>query len=263
MLVIQILILSVLLLIIPFFVGGIFSIVESGHGKRLFQWISGQFVIWVGIELIAVAVIIKHEELDKAMILFWCYIAAVICFALGTLICQKVRGGNSFSCVRKRLKKSSVLCKVLWCVFGILLLLQLAQIVRSYYITATSEEFNPFYVTSPFSMWIAFLAKNSGMQPQMIEQVVLPIVFLCMSYGVFYLLGAKLLMEKKEYQPLFLVILSVLALAGEYVYAKYGAGLWPLAERKTEIMLLGCVLIPYLLFLLVLFWKILSKKKNT
>ena len=65
MLAIQVLVLAILLLVIPFFVGGIFSVVESGRGRRMFQWISGQFLIWVGMELIAVALIIKRDGLNK------------------------------------------------------------------------------------------------------------------------------------------------------------------------------------------------------
>jgi len=262
MLVVQLLILMVLLIVLPFLVGGVFSVVESGRGRRMFQWISGQFLIWVGMELIAVALIIKRDGLNKAMILFWVYIVAVVCFALGTLVCQRVRGAKKHVETGKTLKKSSALCKMLWGVFAVLLLYQLVQMARIYYTVATPEQITPFYVTSPFSMWIAFLAKSSGMQPMVVEQIVLPIVFLCMSYGVFYLLGAKLLSKKREYPPLFLVILSVLATAGEFVYKRYGADFWPLEESKTEIMMLGGVLLPYLVFLLVLFGKVLRKKKR-
>ena len=262
MLVIQVLILAILLLVIPFFVGGIFSVVESGRGRRMFQWISGQFLIWVGIELISVALILKRDELNKAMVLFWCYIAAVICFALGTLICQKVRGVKLFVRSGKKLKKSSVLCKVLWGIFGVLLLFQFVEIVRHYYVTAFPEQGTPFYVTSPFSMWIAFLARNSGMPPQMVEQVVLPIVFLCMSYGVFYLLGAKLFGKRREFQPFLLVLLSIGAIVGGLLYRRFWADVWSPAQSETEIMMLGCVLIPYLIFLLVLFGKMLFGKKN-
>lgn len=261
MLIIRLLILFVMLVVIPFFVGGIFSIVESGRGRRMFQWISGQFLIWVGIELIAVGMILKQEELEKAMILFWWYIGAVVCYALGTLICQKVRRGKIYPERRKR-QKSSTQCKILWCVFGALLLFQLGQVVWNYYLTINPEELHSFYVTSPFSMWIAFLAKTSGLQPEMIEQAVLPVVFLCMSYGVFYLLSAKVLIKKREYRPVFLVILSILAIVGGYVYKRYGGGVWQLSQSKTEIMMLGCVLLPYLLFLLVLFGRILCKKKH-
>lgn len=262
MLIIQLLILSVLLLVIPFFVGGIFSAVEKGPGRRIFQWISGQFLIWVGIELISVVLIIKQEELDKAMTLFWWYIGAVFCFALGTLICQKVREGKMYSDVKKTLKKRSALCKALWCVFGGVMLSQLVRIAWNYDMTTNPEQETPFYVTSPFSMWIVFLARTSGMEPAAVEQVVLPIVFICMSYGVFYLLGAKLLVKKKEYQPLLLVIMSVLVILGEYVYKRYWADVWPLATSESEIMLLVGVLLPYLLFLLVLFAGILRKKKK-
>lgn len=262
MLVVQLMILTLLLIVLPFFVGGIFSVVESGRGRRMFRWISGQFLIWVGIELIAVALIIKRDGLDKAMILFWVYIAAVICFALGTLVCQRVRGVRASVVSGKRWKKSSALCKMLWGVFVVLLLYQLVQIVRGYYEVVTPEQIAPFYVTSPFSMWIAFLAKSSGMQPMVIEQVVLPIVFLCMSYGVFYLLGAKLLVKKREYPPLLLVILSMFAVVGELVYKRYMKAFWPLEGNKTEMMMLGCVLLPYLVFLLVLFGKMLRKKKS-
>lgn len=261
MLVLQLLILAVLLLIIPFFVGGIFSVVESGRGRRMFQWISGQFLIWVGIELIAVILIIRREELNKAVVLFWCYIAAVICFAVGTLICQKVQGRKKISVVQEPGKLSAT-GKVLWGMFGILLLLQLAQIVWDYYqVNKTMEPLPTFYVTSPFSMWTAFLSKSSGMRPDAIEQVVLPVVFVCMSYGVFYLLGSKLLVKKRKHQPMFLVILSLLAIGGEYIYKVYGAEYWPLSESKAEIMMLGCVLFPYLIFLLVLFGGMIGKRK--
>ena len=160
------------------------------------------------------------------------------------------------------MKKSSVLCRVLWGIFGVLLLCQFAGIVWHYYTTVSPEQGEPFYVTSPFTMWIAFLARNSGMRPQMVEQVALPIVFLCMSYGVFYLLGAKLFGKKREYQPLLLVLLSVVAIVGVLLYREFWADAWSPVQSETEIMMLVCVLIPYLIFLLVLFGKMLFGKKK-
>jgi len=100
------------------------------------------------------------------------------------------------------------------------------------------------------------------MQPQMVEQVVLPIVFLCMSYGVFYLLGAKLFGKRREYQPLLLILLSIGAIVGGLLYRKFWEDTWSPAQSQAELMMLGCVLIPYLIFLLVLFGKMLFGKKN-
>ena len=212
MLIFQLLILVLLLEVIPFYVGGIFSVVESGRGRRMFRWISGQFLVWLGIELIAVVLIIRHESLNKAMVLFWGYIVALICFTLGTQICQWARGKKTPAESQPRSKRNPVMSKVLWCVFALLLLFQIVLIVWDYYGGAMSNEMTPYYVTSPFSMWVAFLAGSSGMQPEIVEKVVLPIAFLCMFYGVFFLLGVKLLRKRREFLPLVLVLLSVLAI---------------------------------------------------
>lgn len=259
MLAVQILILALILLVIPFYVGGIFTLVEKGRGKRMFQWISGQLLLWVGIEVIAVLLLMRGGGMQKAVVLFWCYIAAVICFSTGGIIRQRIWRGNCRASAQQPKGKRSFFNAVLWFLFGGLLIFQLAQVILTYDETLLGDV---FYIDNPFALWIAFLSEVSGMSPIRVEQMVLPIVFLCMSYGVFYLLGAKFFVKKRVYHALFLVVLSVLAIGGRYLWKYISPDFWRDIRSKPELTLLGSVLVPYLVLLVIMIGRMLRKKKS-
>ena len=261
MLAVQILILVGVLLVIPYFAGAVFAGVENGSSKRLFQWISGQFLIWVGIEAIAALLILRQATFNKAVILFWFYIGAVLCYALGVFIRRKIRTGKSVMPAPAK-RKRSVFNVVLWFLFGGLLIWQLVWVIWSFVTGDVSGGSDTFSLANPCSLWVVFLAEISGMSAVRVEQVVLPFLFLCMSYGIFYLLGAKLFVKKREHHALFLVVISLVAIGGGFLYRYFGSRARMSLETNLELVMLVMVVFPFLLLLAVMMVKTFGKKKK-
>lgn len=284
-LIIQLLILAVLLIVIPTLVGGIFAYVDKGRGKLLFRWISGQFMLWAGFQLIAVPLIWKQADFDKVVIAFWCYMAALIVFAAGVEVRYRARGYQTVRPKRVHGKKFlSVL--MLWFLFFGLLVFQIVQSARLAYgdgndafyvaISAITQESGTMYLKAPytgarialdmrnglapFPMWIAFLAKMSGMQAVTVVQLVMPIVLIFMSYGVFALLGVKFFPKGGEQRPLFLVFVALMFLLGGDSLS--GAEKFLLARTGQGRAVLGCIVIPFLVLVLMLILRKLHKKEE-
>lgn len=283
--VIQLLILSILLLIIPTFVGGIFAYVDNGRGKLLLWWISGQFLLWAGFEVICVPLILKRAPMIHVVVLFWAYIAAMCIFSLGALIRRRTRGAIEAPAVRGERKQASDI--ILWLIFLGILLFQLVQAVRlayadgddAYYVgvATTAADSGTMYFKfpytgapmdgvdvrhglAPFPIWIAFLSRVSGMHTGTIAQVVLPVVLLSMTYGVFYLLGTKLFPERNGQLPLFLIFVELLVLFGDYSFSSVEN--FMIARSSQGKAVLGSLVIPFLFFLFFVLWSRIQEKKS-
>lgn len=175
---------------------------------------------------------------------------------------------------------------LLWGVFWGLLLFQLIQAVRlaygetddAYYLAVASatQSSNTMYQTNPytglgttldirhslapFPIWIAFLARLSGMQTVLLAKTVLPVVLISMAYAVFYLLGREFFPEKGRQLALFMVFTQVLVLFGDY--SIYTVENFMIARSRQGKAALGSIVIPFLLFLLLLLLKKLQEQQR-
>lgn len=173
---------------------------------------------------------------------------------------------------------------ILWMLFWGLLLIQLVQAVRlaygdtddAYYVAVSSitESSNTMYEVlpytgggtkldmrhglAPFPIWVAFLARMSGMPAVMVAQVVLPVVLIAMAYGIFYLLGSVLIPEKGGKLALFLIFTEILVLFGNY--SIYTVENFMIARSRQGKAALGSLVIPFLLLLLLLLLRKLEAK---
>ena len=267
--------LGVLLLGIPVVVGGVFSSVEDARGKLLFRWVSGQFLLWAGFQVVSVPLIIKGQDFGRLVWAFWLYTAASMLFALG----WGIRRGSFLIHVGKvgQNKRTSEL--FLWGVCVAVLLFQLVQAVRlayadgddAYYvaISASTQDSDTMYLKipytgettllnfrhslAPFPIWIAFLARVSGMPAVTVAQVVLPVVLISMSYAIFYLIGAKLFPEGGGRLALFMIFTELLVLFGDYSF--YTAENFMIARSRQGKAALGNIVIPFLIFTMLVLMK--------
>ena len=259
MLVIQILILTILLLIVPFLVGNMFPMAERGRGRLFFRWITGQFVLWIGAEALSVAFVARKIPFEKAFVLYWCYLAAVLCFVCGVTIRQRIRSGKQpFPSVSKVHKTVGSIG--LWILFQCVLVAQFAGIVYVYEKAPIMSRAAVFTVDTPFSLWIRFLGEVSGMAPMRVKEEVMPIVFLCMSYGVFYLIGAMIFVKKRLRHPLFMVGLGLLVLCGGSLTYFFQRQVWSSARENSELTMLGMIFVPYIVLLIVMLVRKMRKK---
>jgi hypothetical protein len=283
--IVQLLILALLLLIIPTVIGGLFINIDKIGEKMVFRWVSGQFALWAGFQLICVPLILREKRFEYLVQLFLGYMAALTLMALAMEIQRRVKvmryGRVSLRGLFRGKENRSV---VLWMLFWGLLLFQLVQAVRlaygdtddAYYVAVSSitESSNTMYEVlpytgggtkldmrhglAPFPIWVAFLARMSGMPAVMVAQVVLPVVLIAMAYGIFYLLGSVLIPEKGGKLALFLIFTEILVLFGNY--SIYTVENFMIARSRQGKAALGSLVIPFLLLLLLLLLRKLEAK---
>lgn len=282
---VQLLVLALLLVVMPIVVGGLLWSADKSGGKLLFRWIGGQFLLWAGFQLICVPLILKEQSLGRLVQLFLAYAAVLMVLA----IVVGIRHREARLTWKGQGRASDVKGPeglLLWLVFWGLLLFQLIQAVRLAYadtddafyvaVSAVAENSDTMYQVlpytgggteldarhglAPFPIWVAFLARLSGMQSVIVAQVVLPVVLIAMTYGIFALLGGELFPEKGGERPLFLIFTEILVLFGNY--SIYTVENFMIARSRQGKAALGNIVIPFLLLLLLLLLKRLQEKER-
>lgn len=278
--VVQILILALLLLVVPAVVG---SLAAGVNNSLPFRWVSGQFFLWAGFQVACVPMVLTGRKFHALLILFSCFMAAMVLLGVAVEIRRRVKPVFKLKVYDDGQKREGIL---FWFLFWGLLAFQLIQAVRmayadgddAYYVavSAATESSDTMYQVlpytgfgteldirhclAPFPIWIAYLAKVSGMRTAMTAHVVLPVVLIAMAYAVFYLIGAKLFPKKDGKLPLFLVFVQLLVLFGNYSIQTVENFL--IARSRQGKAALGSIVIPFVLFLLLLLCEKLQRQKK-
>lgn len=70
-------------------------------------------------------------------------------------------------------------------------------------------------------LWIAFVAKQSGIHATILSHMILPFIFVPLTYLSYYLVGKRLFSEKKHMIPAFLTMIGMLQIYGNVsIYTK-------------------------------------------
>lgn len=274
MVAVQLFILALLLLGVPAAIGGLCAHVHDGGGQLIFRWISGQFLLWAGFQVICVPMILKGQSLTCLVWVFSGYGAVLLLLAAALDIRNRIKNrGRGAAALRMGGRPDGG--AVLWAAFGALLLFQLVRAVSfayadaddAYYVAAAAiaEKSDTMYQVlpytgggteldgrhglAPFPIWIAFLARLSGMPVVTVAQVVLPVVLIAMTYGIYYLFAAELFPGKRSQQALFLIYAEILVLFGNY--SIYTVENFMIARSRQGKAALGNIVIPFLLLLLL------------
>lgn len=288
--VVQLLILALFLLVIPAIVGSLFTYWEEDGGGLVFRWVSGQFLLWAGFQLISVPLILKQQSFRWMVWLFSGYTGVMALVAAAVGIWRWKRGkarrppGLSGSGEAKGGQRGAG--ALLWVAFWGLLLFQLAQAVLyvyedsddAYYVAVASiaESSDTMYRVlpytggetlldarhglAPFSIWMAFLARVSGMRPVVLAQTVLPVALIAMAYGIYYLFSVLLFPEKGGQRPLFLIFAEILVLFGNY--SVYTTEVFLIGRSRQGKASLGSIVFPFVLLIsLMLFRKLQEREK--
>ena len=278
--IVQLLVLALLTLVIPVVVGGLTVSVDK---SLLFRWISGQFLLWAGFQIICVPMILASRRFQDVVILFSGYMSALALLAVAVVLRRRVKEPRQRKTDDVRRKREGIL---LWLLFWIILVFQLVQAVRmtyrdgddAYYVavsaitqkadsmyqvlpyTGFAVELDIRHALAPFPIWIAYLARISGMQAVMTAHVAVPIVLIPMTYAIFYLIGARLFPDKGGKLPLFLVFTELLVLFGNY--SIYSMENFMIARSRQGKAALGSIVIPFVMLLLLILCEKLQKKQN-
>lgn len=285
MLALRIILLAMILLVIPVVVGSVFSGVDKQTKKLPAMWINGQILLWTGFYIITVPLVLAEVSFSKVVLLFTGYMSMLVLAAIVLFVFRKK--GERISPVTEIVpqngKKKSY---ILWAFFGVVLFAQLlASVVLAYadgddafYVaTATITESSdtmyrilPYtggttglsarYSLAPFPIWIAYLARVTGIRPVMVSHVFMPLFSITMTYGVFYLLGSRLFKKQKERIPLFLIFVEMLVLFGDY--SMYTPERFLIARSRQGKATLSAIIIPFLFYLLLLLVERMEAKRR-
>lgn len=279
----QLVILAALLLVVPLLAGGVFVEARRSCDKLLFRWVSGQMLLWAGFELICVPLTLLEKSFTSVVRIFWLYTACVILLAVLLDIVRRRKGHGELKAVPCAGSERDALSIALWCLAAGLLLMQLvlacvlayeegddAFYVSISTVTADSDTmylklpytgrstvFDIRHGLAPFPIWISYLARVSGMPAVTVAQIVLPVVLIVMSYGIYFIIGRHLFQEHSRKLPLFMLLLECLVLFGGY--SLYTAENFLLVRTAQGKAVIAGIIIP---FLFLLFLMLLEKVQN-
>lgn len=244
-LILKLLILSCLLFVVPTVVGSLAAGIETVGKKDKMNlplwWVCGQMLLWAGFQAICLPMVLTGERFGNVVVLFSCFLAAMVLFAVIVGIRRRKRAAFSMRIVESHVTQKDAVTVFLWCLVAILLILQLAVAALFAYeegddafyvaISVITNESDTMYVVhpytgdpteidmrhglAPFPIWVSYVARLAGIHPATIAQIVLPVVLIVMSYSVYYLLAKKFFGDRKKI-AMFLLIVEVMVLFGGY-----------------------------------------------
>ena len=236
-------ILSILLWlgIVPLCIGTLITAVFSVKKNVLLnKYLFGLVAYFSLFQVIAVSNMLTINDFFVVCTTFMYACAGLSVLGIVTMGVQVVKKRkNSFDTIKKESQRKESI--ILWILFALIVVFQLIQTLRyafpdgddAYYVgvatygvhesqmyskipyTGAYTTFDTRHCLAPFSYFISFLARTSGVSAAIIAHSVLPIIFILFAYGIYYLIAKELCKEKREV-ALFMLIVSVLLLFGNY-----------------------------------------------
>lgn len=105
------------------------------------------------------------------------------------------------------------------------------------------------YWISPFPMWVASLARISGMNVATLSHVFLPLFLIPVTYVIYNAIGDELFSDSREKKYMFLVLIAVIALFSGFSYSS--AERFMLTRTRQGKEALANIVIPFVFLLLV------------
>lgn len=285
--IIGVLILGIWLLAIPTCIGGIAAAYVDKQGRSpVFMCITGYMIMWALFQVLCVPCVILARK-------YWGMfpwvvrsfgVLSVVFAVLGLVVILKKRKSI---CIRKTKAR---ICKrefVLWAVFGALLLIQLAASVIMTYgdgddafyvavstLTQSSDtlyRISPYdggstgldvrHGLAPFPVWVAFLARLSGLKVAFVAHVAVGTVLMGIAYMIFYKIGQFLWKDKGENVALFMIMTALLVMFGDYSYKSPEN--FMIARSRQGKAALGSIVIPMVFLLVFMIMEQLKEKQKT
>lgn len=282
MLFLQIMILLFFILAVPLGMGaGVTAFLEKQKKNILFILMCGYLMMFAGFQVISVPMIIKESSFLLLVQIFAAF--AIVAAVIGAVVWfYKWKREPRLQPVRMEMEKSE---KALWIVFFVILAIQLfLTAILAFsdgddaYFVAVSEttdaygsmyRFSPYtgdrepmdirHALAPFPILIAFWAEVSGIHVTILSHVALPLLLIPLTYGIYGMLGARLLKGKKKQLPLFMIFVELLIMWGNY--SLYTAETFLMTRTNQGKAVLGNLIIPALFLLLYMVGEKLAENK--
>ena len=177
--------------------------------------------------------------------------------------------------------------KVLWGLFSALVLVQLFLLCflayeegdDAYYvaITTASKDSDALYQKDPYTgnyvildsrhalapmpVWVSVIAKVGDISGATAAHVAVPILLILMAYGIFYLLGERLLQGDGTKLSVYMLFMALLVTFGGY--SLYSSENFLLVRTSQGKAIMANLVIPFLIYLLVLVLERLERGERT
>ena len=199
---------------------------------------------------------------------------------------NKGQAHKSLAGVGKAHTERNAWSRILWYLFWVLLLLQLILAVfmtyadgdDAFYVTVSTitEESNTMYRKlpytggttildgrhglAPFPVWIAFLARLSGIPAVTVAHVAAPLALIPMTYAIYGLICQKLCKGEEEKLPLFLVLTELLVIFGDTSFSTVEN--FMIARSRQGKAALGSIVIPLALWIFLSILERIQEKRK-
>jgi len=230
-------ILLALVLPVPFFLG----FIPVKHMNRLqrtpaMTYVCGWFVSFFLFELTAVPFILLEQSFTALVLTYTSIVAVVLVVSLW----QGRYLWKEYLEKIKEIREMPVPVKLGWAVFFLIVLFQMAYAVLyeyydgddAYYIAVAvlTDKFDTMYLHDPYSGYLypldvrhafsptpiyqAWLSKLSGVPPAVVAHSVLAPVWLMFLYCIYAQIGNRLLWNRKNAKPVFMILIAIWFLYG-------------------------------------------------
>ena len=283
----QILKLILILVVLPVAVGGIFSRVDNDGLNLPFRWLSGQICLWAGFLFLCVPIILQQRENGFISVIrgYLFFIFAMLLISIGTET-KRIAKAGTMKRERREEKERDGIAVLLWSLVLILLVIQVILAGALAYeegddafyvaVSTITDSSNTMYKIlpytggetgldarhglAPFPIWVALVARFSGLHSATVAQIVLPMFLIVMAYTVYYMIGRRLFIKSMRRLPLFLLFLEVLVLfGGQSLYTSENFLLVRTAQGKA---VLAAIVIPFIFLQLFILLETLQQDKK-
>lgn len=234
-------ILVLLLGLAPVCVGlGINELLKPEDRSLGFTYIAGFLILLAMFQLMAVPVVFKDPFGFPTIVrVFNSSTVIIMLVGIGAAFRSHKRKENIWR-KRQEFANRSLEEKLLWGVVLLLIFFQVAMAVThasfdgddAYYVVQSvlTDETDTLYRIRPytglstnpdmrhamavFPLWIAYLARMSGIPATIISHTVLPVVLIPMTYWIYLEIGKKLFRGKEKQLPIYMILLCALQIFG-------------------------------------------------
>ena len=232
------------LLLLPFLLG-IFPMCGMPREKRTpgVQYLSGFLVMLAVFQLFAVPLVLREADISVLLLLNLVVTSLLAVGAVVILVRSLRKKSWSVSLIRgvdKGMSRSTLVFTFFyWCIFVCILVFQLYMAVThasfdgddAYYVaqsvmadqngsmyevdpyTGAAARFDARHATATVTMWIAVLARMTGIHATILSHTILPLVILPVVYLIYLQIGMVLCREKRML-PVFMILMALLQMFG-------------------------------------------------
>lgn len=234
------------LIISPFFLGVLCErVIKSKDHRIVTLMLYGYLLMFSLFWMVSVPVILyNHKRFDLVVwiygiLLFLLSIAGCVLGTRKLMVCRQLN--QKLFHFKKTLKKYDKLSLALWCLFFMMLIYQLYKSVLhasfdgddAYYVTianianqqgdmygilpynGTATSLQTQHAIAPLPIFMAFLARISGIHSTVINHLIMPFCLIPLTYYAYFLVGERLFYKNKNGIPVFMILISLLQIYGD------------------------------------------------